>query len=454
MMKKYPINFKILLICLLLALGGCSKGFFEEINNNGLVVPETIEDMQALMDNTVVMNGATVSGGAPLPVLGESSTDDFYFPDDRVNRFQQVLRDLYLWAPEYMDDEQTVLNWMLPYKTVMYSNIVLDNLKKIGSQHSVAADNVEGTALFFRAYIYYHLAQIYAVPYSSNAKSDLGLPMRLTSDISLPFIRHSLAETYKMIIEDAEKALELLPNIPLYRTRPSKAAAYALLAKIHLVMGAYEKAGENARRSIALNNKILDFNAVDKKAEYPMPVLNDEVIFHINMTNSVVNWEGIVSEDLYELYQDSDLRKQLYFSSKGAFIGSYSAGTGLFGGLTTAENLLIDAECSAREGDYVQARQSLERLRMNRFVKDQYKALDIADNQLLPEIITERRRELVLRGVTWSDLRRLNQDPKYARTMYRYFGGKSYELKPNSSCYTFLIPTETQYPTGTPQNKR
>jgi len=48
----------------------------------------------------------------------------------------------------------------------------------------------------------------------------------------------------------------------------------------------------------------------------------------------------------------------------------------------------------------------------------------------------------------------LNQDPKYARTMYRDFGGKSYELKPNSSCYTFLIPTETQYPTGTPQNKR
>jgi tetratricopeptide (TPR) repeat protein len=454
MMKRYHIKIYIILAGLLMTMISCRKGFFDEINNDGLVVPATIEDMQALMDNTIIMNGATVSGGAPLPMLGESSTDDFYFPDARINVFQQVFRDLYIWKPQYLDDEQTVLNWMLPYKAIMYSNIVLDNLKKIDVPNSAKANNVEGTALFFRAYIYFHLAQVYAVPYTPNTVSALGLPMRMTSDISLPFARPSLSETYKLILDDAERALGLLPETALYKTRPSKGAVYSLLAKIYLVMGSFEKAGENARNALALHNKFLNFNTLDPKVEYPMPVLNDEVIFHINMINTSVNREGIVSDDLLKMYGDNDLRKKLYFSSNGLFTGSYSGGVGLFGGLTSSENLLIDAECSARGGNFLQARQSMERLRINRFGQNNYSVLDLPDDQLLSEIISERRRELVLRGVTWSDLRRLNQESKYARSMFRSFNNQLYELKPNSSCYTFLIPVETQYPTGTPQNVR
>lgn len=441
-------------ILILLSLIACDKGFFEDINNDALVVPTTITDMQAMMDNTIVMNGGIANSGAPLPVLGESSTDDFYFTDTRVNAFRQVARELYLWSPEYVDDEQTLHNWIFPYKTIMYCNIVLDNLKKSGLESTPQVDNIEGSAKFFRAYVYFHLAQNYAAPFGKDAAASLGLPMRMISDISVPFSRLSLSETYQMILDDANSALNLLPETPKYKTRPSKTAVYALLAKIYLVMGDFEKAGKNATAALALQSKMMDFNKIDPNLEYPIPVLNDEVIFHINMVNSNVSRTATVSDQLYEMYTASDLRKGVFFSTKGAFKGSYSSSATLFGGLTTSESILIAAECDARLGNYAAAREKIETLRINRIKQKDYRELMLNDHELIKAILAERRKELVLRGVTWSDLRRLNQEPEYSRSMFRNYNNTTYELTPNSSCYTFLIPAETQFPTGTPQNKR
>lgn len=74
--------------------------------------------------------------------------------------------------------------------------------------------------------------------------------------------------------------------------------------------------------------------------------------------------------------------------------------------------------------------------------------------ELLMRILRERRKELVYRGIRWSDLRRLNLDASTAITLRRNLNGDIYELKPNSANYTFPIPEDAILLGGYEQNPR
>ena len=70
-------------------------------------------------------------------------------------------------------------------------------------------------------------------------------------------------------------------------------------------------------------------------------------------------------------------------------------------------------------------------------------------------ILDERRKELAFRsGLRWSDLKRLNQDSRYAKTLSRKIGGQSYTLAPGDKRYAFLIPVSVVQMDGVAQNSR
>src|SRR5690606_36354563 len=101
-----------------------------------------------------------------------------------------------------------------------------------------------GGALFFRSLAFFHLAEVFAPPYDiQEAKSALGIPVRLSSDINTPNKRNTIEETYYQITHDLKKALPLLPSKSNLKTQPSKAAAYALLSNTYLTMRNYHSAG-------------------------------------------------------------------------------------------------------------------------------------------------------------------------------------------------------------------
>src|SRR5690606_36483702 len=83
-----------------------------------------------------------------------------------------------------------------------------------------------------------------------------------------------------------------------------------------------------------------------------------------------------------------------------------------------------------------------------------------ADNQedALRSILGERRKELIFRGVRWSDLRRLNRDERFSTTLIRVIddgtSSTTYTLPPNDLGYTHLIPQEVILRTGMQQNPR
>src|SRR4051794_5490712 len=72
--------------------------------------------------------------------------------------------------------------------------------------------------------------------------------------------------------------------------------------------------------------------------------------------------------------------------------------------------------------------------------------------QALAIVLQERRKELLFRGLRWTDLRRLSHDIDYAQTITRVIDGTTYTLEPNSFRYTFPIPDDIIQITGIAQN--
>ena len=116
---------------------------------------------------------------------------------------------------------------------------------------------------------------------------------------------------------------------------------------------------------------------------------------------------------------------------------------------------LIRAEAAARAGLKDSALADLNRLLSTRWKTGTFVpyAAGSAD-QALDIILAERRKELIMRGTRWFDLRRLNKEPRFAKTLVRIQNSTTYTLSPNDNRYTFLIPAQVIALTGMQQNTR
>jgi len=441
------------IICVVLA--GCEK-YLDVKPNQSVATPSTLGDMQALMDNAGLLNHGYPSGA-------EMSSDDFYLDDNSWSGLTNIIaKNLYVW------DAQTVnkADWSTPYRTVSYANIVLDNIDKIAitDQNKAAYNKVLGTALFFRSFAFFQVAQYFAPAWdSSKADALKGIPLRLHAEITSVSQRVSLKESFSQIIRDMEEAVKLLPVQTAFKTQPSRAAGWAHMARVYLYMQNYEKARLAADSSLVLYNKLLDYNQADTLAAIPFKLMNEEVIFHSKIGGgaSQSNSITIVDSSLYASYESADLRKKLFFASrtvggfsfKGSYLGELTPIA--FIGYTPAEMLLIKSETAVRAGNVNEALKALNELLVKRYRKTQFVPVAIQDAEvLLRRILLERRKELIFRGQRWADLKRLNLDSRFATTLKRKIAGTVYELPPNDLRYDFLIPEDVVKMTGMPQNPR
>lgn len=452
-MKKYIITMVVSTLLL-----SCS-GYLELKPDQKMVIPETLEDCELLLNDYPTMNSG-------FPIMGEVSADNYYLT---TTSWQSVSlideRNGYIWSDDMVT---TATPWQTSYKVVYQSNQVLDVLENF---KNIPADlhhfeELKGVALFFRAFAFHQLLANYGIGYSSgNASSNLGIPLRLKPAVDDAVKRASLADSYAQVIADYKAAAQLLPANGTLKARPYKEAAFGGLARVYLDMGLYEQAYLYADSALRLRADLLDYNSLNAGATLPIARFNKEVIFHAITPSSYALAQGNakIDSNLYSSYEQNDLRKKVFFrANTGANLGTYAfkgsynnSASGMFVGLTTAEMYLIRAESAARLGKIAAALSDLNHLMKNRWLTGLYTDFFSTDRDIIiAKILDERRKELLFRGLRWPDLKRLNLDERYKIQLKRVVDDKEYLLEPNSLKYALLIPQDAIDEGKLEQNKR
>jgi starch-binding outer membrane protein, SusD/RagB family len=428
---------------------GCKKEFLDKKPSSDLVVPRTLGDFQALLDNDAVMS--------ETPALGELSGDNYYLDSNFWQSLDPKQHNAYIWSNDLFAGVSTVEDWDISYQQVFYANVVLDGLPGIAVDNTnrQSWNTEKGEACFIRAYAFWNVAQIFAPAYDSmSAVQDRGIALRLTSDINPAVKLSSVKQTYDQIIGDLKLSTNLLPDtVPREKlNRPSKPAAFAMLARVFLSMRDYPHALAYADSCLQTCNRLMEYDTLRKGIAFPFDRSNVEVLYQSHLlTSSNALW-GLfyyfaVDTILYNSYDSNDLRKILYYTTPGAnpptTKGSYNTSIYGFSGLAVDEMYLIRAECYARRNNILAALSDLNKLMMNRWAGVFTPYTTGSSSDALTWILTERRKELAFRGLRWTDLRRFNKDGTNS-ALTRVVDGITYTLSVGDPRYVLPIPPDVK----------
>ena len=436
-------------------LTGCND--YLDIKPKGEKIPKTVTDYETLLNYESVQK---VSDTYPTYL-----TDDVYLPDvaqgtatPGLNSVDQSILNLYLFKKDVFGEAQDDGFWFASYNRIYYYNTVIDNIMDAEGPSEQQKHSIRAEALISRALEYLYLVNGYAKHYDvRTAETDPGVPLILDEDISKKdLVRASVKDVYAQIQSDLQAALPNLPAQPKGNAfRASKAAGYGILAKMYLYMGNYTEALKAANEVLEINNSLLDLKkyAVVKvqssigRTNVPQDIDNPENIY-IKFAPYVYGLSSKVfgSDELISLFSEDDMRLQVYFTKNFRNIPTdkYVWAPYLRANLAVSspEIYLIAAECEAREGSIERAIALINKLRDNR-IKNNTDIVATDRNDALQKVLEERRRELAMSGmVRYIDLKRLNQESQFAKTVTHVTGEGTFSLEPNSPLYVLPIPAK------------
>lgn len=436
-------------------LTGCND--YLDIKPKGEKIPKTVTDYETLLNYESVQK---VSDTYPTYL-----TDDVYLPDvaqgtatPGLNSVDQSILNLYLFKKDVFGEAQDDGFWFASYNRIYYYNTVIDNIMNADGSDEQQKLSIRAEALISRALEYLYLVNGYAKHYDvRTADTDPGVPLILDEDISKKdLVRASVKDVYAQIQSDLQAALPNLPAQPKGNAfRASKAAGYGILAKMYLYMGNYAEALKAANAVLEMNNSLLDLKkyAVVKaqssigRTNVPQDIDNPENIY-IKFAPYVYGLSSKVfgSDELISLFSEDDMRLQVYFTKNFRNIPTdkYVWAPYLRANLAVSspEIYLIAAECEAREGSVERAMSLINKLRDNR-IKNNTPLVAIDRSDALQKVLEERRRELAMSGmVRYIDLKRLNKESQFAKTVTHVTGEGTFSLEPNSPLYVLPIPAK------------
>jgi len=315
--------------------------------------------------------------------------------------------------------------WSLLYSTINNMNNVLARIDGVeGSQDK--KDQVKGQAKALRAFCYLNLASFYQFSYLKD-KTALTAPIYTepTTTNSVGKKRASLEEIYTLIKSDLTDADQLLQNYSRNnKDKIDRSVVNGLLARVYLNMGDWTKAAASAK--IARNGYAL--MTPEKYKDGFNDISNGEWIwghgqtqeqsgesyaFHfLDVSSSGSYYYSFMADPYFkDLFDTNDIRYSLFswdgnpgregllryakFKFKANLIADIVY-------MRAAEMYLIEAEAEARNGNVTTAVTVLNQLKSARNA-NQYSG-SLAQNDVIKEVLIERRKELFGEGFSLSDI--------------------------------------------------
>ena len=139
--------------------------------------------------------------------------------------------------------------WREAYKYISHANSILEGIASSNSLSHEVKTQLQGEALFVRAFCHFYLVNLFGE-----------IPYVVTTDYRVNSIISRMPEpvVYQKIIEDLNSASDKLSGDFIFsggkRTYPSKWAAKAMLARVYLYLGDWNKAEQFASEVINQNS--------------------------------------------------------------------------------------------------------------------------------------------------------------------------------------------------------
>lgn len=345
------------------------------------------------------------------------------------------------------------------YRLLQYyianANMILDRVTDAMPGTQSEKNNLWGQAYFYRAFAYYNMVQMYAERYRpGESNTQLGVVMR--NDNSLESrARSTVEEVYDQINSDADEAIRLLAATN--EKRPNKShidvhVARGLKARVLLTQGRWKEAAETARLVVEQSGAQLQDDTYTTTENRFSNNSNKEWLwgsnatlipfmqlthFHGYMSNEIVSYNQnsprAINSLLYKQISETDVRKGVWFPQGGvktvtprpvvpphtnSRYANYHANKFLVTDAATMGNrhipfmrlpemMLIMAEGYARAGQDADAQDALYPLAKHR--DPQYVKSTRTGDNLINEVMIQRRVELWGEGFRFFDLKRLNE---------------------------------------------
>jgi len=318
--------------------------------------------------------------------------------------------------------------WLKYYTVIDMANRILDGVEAVPAvteDEIKGKNNSIGTAMFIRAYLSFELLRYFSDFEKGNS---YGVPYMLKPITLETPGRDNVDKCFELIIKDLEECLPLLSqNTPSDPAYVSKTAVKALLARVYLYQKKYDNAYQWA--SDAIKDK--PFAGLSNYEAIWSDESNEDVILKLRKLSGEETIGTIFfsadnssafepSTELIESFDPADIRLATFIGDgvdregvKVKRVNKYkgtSENVGLADQklLRSSEMVLIMAEAKTQTGDLQAANNWLNQLRAER-IQDWTSTNYTSKEELLQEVLLERRRELCYEGHRFFDMRRFAQ---------------------------------------------
>lgn len=399
------------------------------------------------------------------------------------------IKNVYQWQSvltnntEYTIAPNQINAWANYYKLLLGVNVVLQNIDKAtGSLEE--KDQIKGEAFGLRAMYHFMLVNLYARPYNDSLttpEQSPGIPLRLNANLSDAYLtRHTVKEVYQQIVSDLDSSLILLNRKKNESNglRLTHVAVHLLASRVHLYMEEWQKSIEHADAVLQYHPQLMDY-----RDWVTNPPSEDHQLIGPNNPESIFSYGNYqeqypfmytgytfsfsISKDLYNSYEENDLRKSVIFTfvpeeyreyfaveimqQKHTYISSSSGPSTINNSWRSAEAYLNRAEAYIQlyrsRGDgaaATEALKSLNALRAKRFDPSTFQPWTPQPGNTLLHMCREERRRELFREEThrWFDLRRYGM-PEIRHNYIPEIGTvQFYTLKKRDLQYVIPIPED------------
>lgn len=397
-----------------------------------------------------------INGGSMFLSAVDIAADNFYNGPNNLGNLNTAFR----W--NYTADNASVQGaWDDAYLVIQQANLSMRGIDRFATTDALKVNRIEGQARVIRALMHFELLRWWATDYDRNSTA-LGVPYVDKFDIEQMPARPTVKQTYDKLEADLKAARTMLSNtdrsIQSTTSTAGTARAYvdrmvcdALLARMYLYANELDSA-------IKYSTIVINARPLASASVFPLiweDASTAEVIWSIKYqsgepalarevyqtSGDQLSWAPV--DALLGLYDAGDIRGDIYWVSRNSRIvlGKYFAKSTASGNpdgvvdfkiFRTGEMYLIRSEAYARKtGMGTQALADLNALRTARNAATGNET----GAALLTAIQTERRKELLMEGHRFFDIKRTT------RTINRTQDCNTFcTLLPANRAWAFPVP--------------